>query len=148
MGRLTLCLGVPSSASSLGPTGTCDLCGPGWSGGIPEGEGILTAASCHLLQGAAGLACVCDGLLPKLGATSHGRCLCVTCQGCENRHRGIFVFVTLWVPVVSHNSVTFCLIFCGSRLGAYILGVLLSIEVLGGNSICSGIWGFMVYLIQ
>lgn len=74
VGRLTLCLGVPSICESPAPAVTCDLCGTGSWGGILERKGGLTAASCHPLQGAGSLARVHDGSSPELGATSRARC--------------------------------------------------------------------------
>lgn len=81
VGRLTLCLGVPSTCESPAHAVTRDLCGTGSWGGILEKKGGLTAASCHPLQGVGGLARVHDGLSPELGATSRARCLRITGQG-------------------------------------------------------------------
>lgn len=72
---------------------------------------------------------------------------------------GSFACVTMWVPVGFHNSATLCLPFCGSCVGARILGVSLSLEVcvrdclwcdlvtvygvdLGSMVMCVWLWGY------
>lgn len=55
--------------------------------------------------------------------------LYVTCQVCKSRCCGVSAFVTMCVPVVSHNSVTLYLPFHGSCMGVCILSVTLSLGV-------------------
>lgn len=69
MGRLILCLGVPSPCEPPTSAMTCDLCSSGSWGGVLETKGVLSAASCHPLQGVAGLVYVYDGLSPELDST-------------------------------------------------------------------------------
>lgn len=65
----------------------------------------------------------------------------------KSRLSGVFVFVTMRVPVVSQSSVTLCLPFCGSCMGACILGVTLSLEVCAYNSVDGVIWGSIVMCV-
>lgn len=65
----------------------------------------------------------------------------------KSRLSGVFAFVTMRVPVVSQSSVTLCLPFCGSCMGACILGVTLSLEVCAYNSVDGVIWGSIVMCV-
>ena len=98
VGRLTPCLGVPS---------TCEPpCLPQGLWHRVTGRDLgdkRSSDSCQLspLQGATGWAHVHDGLSPELGATSRGRCLYVNCRGLQEQ--------ALWVHCTC-NSVGPCCI--------------------------------------
>lgn len=117
VGRLTLCLGAPSTCEPP------DLPQGLWHGVVGRDLGDKRSLdSCQLspLQGAAGWACVC-GLSPELGATRCGRCLSTVCGGhC--------ICNSVGPCCAPHNGVTLCPTFRGPCMGVYILGVSLGLE--------------------